>query len=166
MVACVVWWAARSIWKKPPWRMRSWPDAISSASSSCASREPRKGHVRAQNGISRRAHRSPRVRVISRIGSLAIVTLVLVGCLPALHGDSISSGEWPNYGNDAGGTRYSPLTQIDRENVVRLRVAWTYRTGETVGVPGPWAHYAFEATPLMVDGTLFFSTPYNRVIAL
>jgi glucose dehydrogenase len=104
--------------------------------------------------------------VISRIGSLAVVTLLLVGCLPALRGDSIPRGEWPNYGNDAGGTRYSPLTQIDRENVARLRVAWTYRTGETVGVPSPWAHDAFEATPLMVDGTLFFSTPYNRVIAL
>jgi quinoprotein glucose dehydrogenase len=104
--------------------------------------------------------------VTARIGSLAIVTLLFVGCLPALRGDSISRGEWPNYGNDAGGTRYSPLTQIDRENVARLRVAWTYRTGETVGTPGPWGHYAFEATPLMVDGTLFFSTPYNRVIAL
>ena len=104
--------------------------------------------------------------MISRIGSLAIVTLLLAGCLPALRGDSISRGEWPGYGNDAGGTRYSPLAQIDRENVARLRVAWTYRTGESVGVPGPWGHYAFEATPLMVDGTLFFSTPYNRVIAL
>jgi quinoprotein glucose dehydrogenase len=109
---------------------------------------------------------SLRARLTSSIGPLAIVTLLLAGCLPALRGDSVAHGEWPSYGNDAGGTRYSPLTQIDRENVGRLRVAWTYRTGETVGVPGPWAHYAFEATPLMVDGTLFFSTPYNRVIAL
>jgi quinoprotein glucose dehydrogenase len=107
-----------------------------------------------------------RARLTASIGSLAIVTLLLAGCLPALRGDSVSRGEWPSYGNDAGGTRYSPLTQIDRQNVERLRVAWTYRTGETVGVPGPWAHYAFEATPLMVDGTLFFSSPYNRVIAL
>src|SRR5439155_1628751 len=67
---------------------------------------------------------------------------------------------------DAGGSRYSPLTEIDRENVGHLRVAWTYRTSETVGEPGSYAHYAFEATPLMVEGTLFFSTPYNRVIAL
>ena len=104
--------------------------------------------------------------MISRIGSLAVVALLLAGCLPVPRGDSVARGEWPSYGNDAGGTRYSPLTQIDRENVARLRLAWTYRTGETVGVPGPWAHYAFEATPLMVDGTLFFSTPYNRVIAL
>jgi len=104
--------------------------------------------------------------LISRIGSLALVMLLLVGCLPGLRGDAISNGEWPNYGNDAGGSRYSPLTQIYRGNVARLRVAWTYRTGETVGVPGPWGHYAFEATPVMADGTVFFSTPYNRVIAL
>src|SRR5262249_27583092 len=73
--------------------------------------------------------------------------------------------EWPSYGNDVGGTRYSPLTQIDRGNVTTLRIAWTYRTGEVGGV-APYAHTAFEATPIMVDGTLFLSTPYDRVIAL
>ena len=73
--------------------------------------------------------------------------------------------EWPTYGNDPGGTRYSPLSQIDRGNVAGLRVAWTYRTGETGGAR-PYAHVAFEATPLMVEGALYLSTPYNRVIAL
>ena len=77
----------------------------------------------------------------------------------------MDQGEWPSYGNDAGGTRYSPLAEIDRHNVTNLRMAWTYRTGEVAGV-APYAHTAFEATPLMVDGTLFFSTPYDRVIAL
>ena len=37
--------------------------------------------------------------------------------------------DWPTYGNDAGGTRYSPAAQIDRGNVDKLKVAWTYRTG-------------------------------------
>src|SRR5262245_11299047 len=101
-----------------------------------------------------------------RLASLLVHAVVLlVGCLPALRGDSISSGEWQSYGNDAGGTRYSPLAQIDRGNVGRLRVAWTYRTGETGGA-SPWGFIAFETTPLMVDGTLVLSTPYNRVIAL
>ena len=36
---------------------------------------------------------------------------------------------WPNYGNDAGGTRYSVARQIDRGNVAQLQVAWTYHTG-------------------------------------
>ena len=118
------------------------------------------------------------VRVSPRAAALALLALLLAGCQPSApsdlgargdsgaRGDAVSSGEWPSYGNDAGGSRYSPLTQIDRQNVARLRVAWTYRTGETIGEPRPYAHYAFEATPIMVEGTLFFSTPYNRVIAL
>ena len=92
---------------------------------------------------------------------------VLGGCLAAPRHDPVTAGEWPSYGNDVGGTRYSPLGQIDRGNVERLRVAWTYRTGE-VGSASPegFGFTAFEATPLMIDGTLYFSTPYNRVIAL
>jgi len=101
----------------------------------------------------------------SRFGAAAVVAAGLIGCAVALHGDAPRPGEWPSYGNDPGGTRYSPLGQIDRANVMHLRVAWTYRTGEAAGAP-PYGHIAFEATPLMVDGTLFLSTPYNRVIAL
>jgi quinoprotein glucose dehydrogenase len=73
---------------------------------------------------------------------------------------------WPSYGGDAGGSRYSPLTQINRENVRQLRVAWTYRTGEPQGKTGARGKAAFEATPILADGTLFLSTPFNRVIAL
>ena len=76
--------------------------------------------------------------IIQAIAWLAIVGM-LGGCLPALRDDPITLGEWPSYGNDIGGTRYSPLAQIDRGNVGRLRVAWTYRTGEVGGVsPGGW----------------------------
>src|SRR5215469_6375464 len=96
---------------------------------------------------------------------MAGAVLLGAGCLAALHGDVPRLDEWPTYGNDPGGTRYSALAQIDRANVAQLRVAWTYRTGETGGAP-PYGHIAFEATPLMVDGTLFLSTPYDRVIAL
>ena len=38
--------------------------------------------------------------------------------------------EWPNYGNDPAGMRYSPLTQINRENVTKLKVAWVFHTGD------------------------------------
>jgi quinoprotein glucose dehydrogenase len=73
-------------------------------------------------------------------------------------------GEWTAYGHDALGSRFSPLTQITRENVARLKPAWTYRTGEAdVETRKP---AKFEATPLMVDGTLYLSTPFGRVIAL
>jgi hypothetical protein len=39
--------------------------------------------------------------------------------------------DWPNYGNDPGGMRFSPLTEINRGNVARLKVAWVFHTGET-----------------------------------
>src|SRR5262245_24049951 len=97
--------------------------------------------------------------------SAAALALALAGCLTARGGEDADVG-WPTYGNDPGGTRYSPLAQIDRANVGRLRVAWTYRTGERA--EGAWesARIAFEATPIVVDGTLFLSTPFGRVIAL
>jgi quinoprotein glucose dehydrogenase len=72
-------------------------------------------------------------------------------------------GEWTAYGHDALGSRYSPLDQITRENVARLQPAWTYRTGDTTHTRQP---AKFEATPLMVDGTLYLSTPFGRIIAL
>jgi quinoprotein glucose dehydrogenase len=73
---------------------------------------------------------------------------------------------WPNYGNDAGGTRYSPARQIDRGNVAQLRVAWTYRTGALPFDDDLDKKAAFEATPILVEGKLFLSTPYDHVIAL
>ena len=103
--------------------------------------------------------------MLRRVLSVSAAVLVVVGCAGMLSDSAPRPDEWPSYGNDPGGTRYSPLGQIDRTNVVRLRPAWTYRTGETGGAT-PYAHVAFEATPLMLDGTLYLSTPYNRVIAL
>ena len=80
-----------------------------------------------------------------------------------------ASSEWRSYGGDPGGSRFSPLTQINRSNVSQLKRVWTYHTGE-VSTPmrNSDAHRipSFEATPLEVDGVLYFSTPANRVIAL
>ncbi len=70
--------------------------------------------------------------------------------------------EWRHYGRDAGGARYSPLRQINRQNVASLKPAWTYHTGEVPqGRPR-----SFEATPLMVGGRLFLSTPLGQILAL
>src|SRR5438445_7590494 len=74
--------------------------------------------------------------------------------------------EWPYYGHDAGGMRYSPLNQINRENVSRLKVAWTFHTGDVSDGQGRRKRSGFETTPLLVDGTLYLTTPFNRVIAL
>ncbi|MGH9422319.1 MAG: PQQ-binding-like beta-propeller repeat protein, partial [Thermoanaerobaculia bacterium] len=76
-----------------------------------------------------------------------------------------SSVDWPAYSN-AGGTRYSPLTEIDRTTVARLQVAWTYHTGEATFDTDAEKKSTFEATPIVVDGTLYISTGFNKVIAL
>jgi quinoprotein glucose dehydrogenase len=74
---------------------------------------------------------------------------------------------WPTYGHDPGGSRYSPATQINRDNVGQLKVAWTYRTGALDQVEDDLKeHAAFEATPILVGGQLYLSTPFDHVIAL
>jgi quinoprotein glucose dehydrogenase len=79
-----------------------------------------------------------------------------------------SPDEWPAYGRDPGGTRYAPLSDINRDNVGRLKLAWTYRTGDLERVKGSSlaGKIAFEATPIVVDGVMYFSTASARVFAL
>jgi membrane-bound PQQ-dependent dehydrogenase (glucose/quinate/shikimate family) len=74
--------------------------------------------------------------------------------------------EWAAYGRDPGGTRFSPLKQIDRTNVAGLKVAWTFNTGDisTGKTGGPRS--GFQTTPLYLDGRLYLTTPFGRVIAL
>ncbi len=73
-----------------------------------------------------------------------------------------AAGEWANYGNVAGGNRYSPLAQITPANVGALTEAWTYSLGkEPNGEAAP-----FEATPLKIGDKLYFCTGYNDIVAL
>ena len=74
--------------------------------------------------------------------------------------------DWTAYGRDPGGTRYSPLRQITRDNLPRLKVAWTYHTGALDPATQLNEKAAFEATPVLLEGVLYLSTPYNQVIAL
>jgi len=75
-----------------------------------------------------------------------------------------AEGDWPNYGRTPGGARHSPLDQIDRGNVAKLALAWEYKTGEAAIETGEPT--ALEVTPLVVDGTMYISTPLGRVTAL
>ena len=104
--------------------------------------------------------------------------------------NSGGSKEWPTYGHDPGGMRFSPLTEITPENVSRLRVAWVYHMkpagaippvargggraeGEAGEVPAGRGRgrnssgfRSSEVTPLVIDGVMYLSTPYSRVVAL
>ena len=118
-------------------------------------------------------------RFSALISLAALLVILLAAVLPARQNpgmfpeamphDLVSSelvgpenGQWPQYGSTLAGTRFSPLTQVNRGSVEKLKLAWTYRTGvvqrgETSGM---------EATPLLVNDTLYFCTQTNIVIAL
>jgi quinoprotein glucose dehydrogenase len=101
---------------------------------------------------------------------LATIIALGVGSLFIIRGASTAPGnqadDWPAYGHDAGGMRYSPLTQINRENVSQLKVAWTFHTGDISDGSGGRRRTGFETTPILVDGALYLTTGFNRVIAL
>src|SRR3569833_2137407 len=92
---------------------------------------------------------------------LAAASLVPLG--GALHAQTAQPGDWPSYGRDAAATHYSPLAQITPANVGSLKVAWTWHMRD--GLTGARA-LASEATPLVIGGTLYLSTPQGRIAAL
>ncbi len=101
---------------------------------------------------------------------------ILIVCVTAIVGSigcadrtprfvDVAADQWPAYAGSSGG-RSSTLDQITPNNVVRLQVAWTYRTGE-LGQDARDGHkLTFEATPIHFDGRLYLATAFGRVIAL
>jgi quinoprotein glucose dehydrogenase len=74
---------------------------------------------------------------------------------------------WEHWGGDRGGMRFSPLTQITPANVDNLVRAWEFRTGDLERrAPAVMARTKFQATPLLVEDSLIFCSPFNEVIAL
>src|SRR5690242_4667957 len=94
---------------------------------------------------------------------MALAASAVMGA--ALAGPAPDAG-WPAYGGDAGGTRYSPLDQINRDNVGGLRVAWIFRTGELGEGVKDWDRSAFEATPILYQGVLYLTTSSTDVVAV
>jgi quinoprotein glucose dehydrogenase len=81
----------------------------------------------------------------------ALLGAFLLRALPA-------QTDWPAYGHDPGGMRYSPLKQITAANVATLRRTWTYHTGEE--------GRQFETTPIVVGDRMYLSTQTGRIVAL
>ena len=109
-----------------------------------------------------------------------VLALLILSALPACThrgtqppaAQPANDAEWRSYGHDAGGMRFSSLAQIDRGNVAQLARAWIYHTGEldprsdSATARDARRPTAFETTPLVIGGTLYFSTPSSRLIAL
>ena len=99
--------------------------------------------------------------------SLAAATLAATALLAV--GTAVAAGpdqDWPVYGGDPGASKYSALVDINTTNVSGLKLAWQWQTHEE-----PLKEYGtspglFEATPIVIDGVMYLSTPYNRVVAL
>lgn len=100
------------------------------------------------------------------VSACAAAVVLAAGCAAFAQsgeGRNSPSREWPTYGHDAGGQRFSPLTQITPANVAHLEVAWTYHMrpqGSTLRFA------ASQVTPLVAGGKMYLATPYGRVVAL
>ena len=117
------------------------------------------------------------------LGTLSLIGTLVVAqaCMPGSDRQGLSSNldrsGWASYGGDPGGSRYSSLDQINRDNVELLRLAWTYSSGEMSHDEGDTPETTgcanchtgdtkFEATPILADGRLYVSTPWNKIIAI
>ena len=96
-----------------------------------------------------------RLRLVS--GGILVSFLAI---LPMVAQQGTKNGEWRAYGGDEGSTRYSPLDQINRDNIKDLRVAWVWKSDSLL--PNPQA--SSETTPIMVNGVLYFSMDQKRFV--
>ena len=100
---------------------------------------------------------------MKRLCALAVVAST---ALLSAQDDAARMVEWPYVGAEQSHTKYSALADVDRTNVGDLEIAWQWDPNE-MPLPEHGARPgSFEATPLMIDNTLYFSTMYSRVVAL
>jgi quinoprotein glucose dehydrogenase len=129
-----------------------------------------------------------RMRLTRVLIASAGLAVAFGGCVAlAQSGAKADPKEWPTYGHDAGGMRFSPLKQITPANVAQLKVAWVYHMkpegavttpgrdggggggGRGRGGGGRGGGSGFspgETTPLVISGVMYASTPYGRAVAL
>jgi quinoprotein glucose dehydrogenase len=84
---------------------------------------------------------------------------------PLSNGQQTPDGEWSAYGRTDYGQRYSPLSQINTDNVKDLELAWQIQTGDVKG-PNDVGETTYQATPLKIGNALYMCTPHNWVMAL
>ena len=94
------------------------------------------------------------------------VALATVVALPA----AAQRVGWPTPSGDPGAMRWSPLADVNRDNVQQLQVAWRWKTGEKNILAGPDQKPArpglFQASPVVIGDTMYLSTGYAQVAAL
>ncbi|MDB6160497.1 MAG: glucose/quinate/shikimate family rane-bound PQQ-dependent dehydrogenase, partial [Gammaproteobacteria bacterium] len=96
-----------------------------------------------------------------RSGFISAPAIASVSSVPVARGN-----DWPLYGGTARGDRFSPAAQITPQNARKLKIAWTYRTGDKLRTDEPPKTLTFEATPIKVGNALFVCTAHNVLISL
>ena len=110
--------------------------------------------------------------MLMRASAAFAIWLAVFGATAAAQGGT-AGGEWTAYGADLASTKYSPLDRIDAANFAGLRVAWRWNLPElsldleAIRQQVPEVQFRmFQATPLMVGGVLYLSTPLHIVAAV
>ncbi len=100
-----------------------------------------------------------RLRTVTRRSSNSLIPLLFyLFSQPACAAVKLTdSSDWPLYGRTYDNQRFSPLSQVNSSNVDRLRLAWRFNTGK---------FGSFQTSPVIRDGVMYITTPYNDVIAL
>ena len=92
-----------------------------------------------------------------------LAVAALLAAIPAQRTNAQSGADWPMYGHDLASTRFSPLSQINADNIAKLAVAWSYPMRP--GGAGPAGGAFSQVTPIVVNGVMYLPAG-NRVVAL
>jgi uncharacterized protein (UPF0248 family) len=105
------------------------------------------------------------LKLVIGTASLSLIIFAVLAQLPTVSTQQVYNWQYP--ADDVHNTNHSPQNLITRENVGRLALAWLYQIPENpFRIPSLAPLQGIETTPLIVDGIVYFATPYNRVIAL
>lgn len=94
---------------------------------------------------------------------MALSASLLIAACAGMHSKQgsdnagVDNKDWPSFGRDYTNQRLSPLTQINRNNVKDLQLAWQYKSGIDA---------TFQATPIVTNGVMYVALPYSSVAAL
>ena len=108
----------------------------------------------------------PRYRFSVAAGLAAVAALTACSPAPTVKVAAVPDTDWPFYGGDAGGQRFSAAAQITPGNVTALKAAWRYSTDDLASKGEAMKHSAFEDTPILAGGRLYVCSPFNEVAAL
>lgn len=92
---------------------------------------------------------------------LALATALLIGCTSS---PSLQDQNWPYYGGNSKGTRYSSLIQINTDNVNELQLAWSYMSIDTT--KEGYRPREIQCQPIIIDGILYGTNPLLELFAL